>query len=933
MYKTEIERIFKSNNHALELTKYVNDDVFMDEFVEFTKPALLEVKYNSFIDSDTEKKIFMAFTFVALKHYDGRLWDHFYKYYVCDNLSRREIYYKIRINVFSQWVKGYHCDTNKREQTYQIPVIESVIPFFYATKYIDFVFDIYEKCFEYSLENVDEELDLFFNATRELLQTDDGTTDTFENKNTDGSSKTYVLIQGIKRIIKYSNFKNKERQLKEFTKQFLLRIDNYYSQQNKIETNYYFDKSFEEWVKDNPEIRIKKSSGEREIYLNNRKPRFIFNTNNGKVYLRSPMLHIAKKDDISKIKLYVYENGNEIHCGPLHIKDMMSLMEVCYKEIEIENPLNLIRCKIVYEGEKEEVLYDSNEKLYRKNIFFDGEKEIKYDSSFNGKLFVLCRPGFKNDLNFVRSLSKYSIYSLEVSEENYSFIIDSNHYSFKGSFESELFGDLCKPMIFTTNEAIKAFRKISSLVLLSKNKSVKGNYIKINNNILLDDLYISKEQKNNIAYILDTNAIFTKNGFYDVKLIDKSNNHIVDEFIFVLDSDLKIEEGYISEDRVLANITSSYLISNEQELIQCSENVISEEENNKFNISYENVINEFESNKFNILIDGCKMEFKLKLTVPYYSLEDGYKMMFGQEISKKNIDLNSVLYFYNLKDKVTLRFDDSTRSLLTKSHNKQRYIELSELKNHEETKKIELVFIDYKGEEQILTLYNKPIYDFETSNIFFDLINQSMTLSTFIYGFETVNTIETKIMVDDEEFYKYKLINNGEVKKIELDGSKHTINVYVGYWITDIDYDTFEEIRTFTVIFEAKFEYTPLDSLINNALYVKYLLCDSEDAVPENLRPPLFIKLLSKINQNSYLCEAYHDKYLSFKSKLGKLFIEFEPMYIAETNNKRRMNAIINSYINETQNVLYFDSSKVELNESKWSEKVDYFVIEEDGTW
>ena len=307
MYKLEIERIFRSNNHALELTKYVNDDIFMDEFVEFTKPALIEAKYNSFIDSNTEKKIFMAFTFVALKHYDGRLWDHFYKYYECDSLSQRDIYHKIRINVFSQWVKGYHCDTNKREQTYQIPVIESVIPFYYATKYIDFVFDIYEKCFEYSLENVDEELDLFFNATRELLQTDDGTTDTFENQNTDGSSKTYVLIQGIKRIIKYSNFKNKERQLKEFTKQFLLRIDNYYSQQNKIDSNYYFDKTFEEWVKDNPEIRIKKGSGEREVYLKNRKPRFIFNTNNGKVFLRSPMLHIAKKEDISKIKLYVYE--------------------------------------------------------------------------------------------------------------------------------------------------------------------------------------------------------------------------------------------------------------------------------------------------------------------------------------------------------------------------------------------------------------------------------------------------------------------------------------------------------------------------------------------------------------------------------------------------------------------------------------------------
>lgn len=186
------------------MTKYINDDVFLEEFIEYTKPAFRIAKYDSNLDSETERKIFMTFTFIALKHYDGKLWNYVYKYYVGPNLSERDIYSKVRLNVFSGWVIGYHCDTSNREQIYQIPVIESIIPFYYAPKYIDFVFDIYEKCFQYSLENVDEELDLFFEATRELLKNDDDSKDDFKSNDTDGSSKTYKLIQGIKKIIKYN---------------------------------------------------------------------------------------------------------------------------------------------------------------------------------------------------------------------------------------------------------------------------------------------------------------------------------------------------------------------------------------------------------------------------------------------------------------------------------------------------------------------------------------------------------------------------------------------------------------------------------------------------------------------------------------------------------------------------------------------------------
>lgn len=118
---------------------------------------------------------------------------------------------------------------------------------------------------------------------------------------------------------------------------------------------------------------------------------------------------------------------------------------------------------------------------------------------------------------------------------------------------------------------------------------------------------------------------------------------------------------------------------------------------------------------------------------------------------------------------------------------------------------------------------------------------------------------------------------------------------------------------------------------MNKALYVKYVVCyDNDD--PKSISP-MFLKLLSKETNNSYICEAYNDNSLSWKSKLGTLIAEFEPMYIADTNHKKRINAEINSYNQGLLNPLYLDFKKVCIEESKWCEKINYFVIEEDKEW
>nr|MCR5786113.1 hypothetical protein [Acholeplasmatales bacterium] len=231
------------------------------------------------------------------------------------------------------------------------------------------------------------------------------------------------------------------------------------------------------------------------------------------------------------------------------------------------------------------------------------------------------------------------------------------------------------------------------------------------------------------------------------------------------------------------------------------------------------------------------------------------------------------------------------------------------------------------------TIYNKPVYDEEQSNIFFDTINQQLIITPFIHGFDTVHNIISRIYVDDVVFSELPISANAKSIQLELDDLKHSIRIQIGFITVTYDYVTFDEKKVFNSLFLEKYAYTPLASLMNNGLFVKYVICKDADGEPATVQPPLFIKLIEKLTQNSYLCEAYHDNGCSWKSKLGTLYAEFEPMYFADTNNKRRLNASIFAGAEGQTRTLHYDCSKVELDESKWSEEIDYFVIEEDSQW
>lgn len=233
MFREILDELVNNETQAYSLQKYIGDNEFENEIIEYTKKGFVESVWKSFPSQETKNLVILGLTFIALKYYDGSLWPH-----VCDKYSTvlqdsQLLESKIRDNVLSPLTSKYNCD----RKHYQIPVINAIVPFNYASNYIEFVNDIYIKNLDCNLlnYNVEEEIENVFNAIgRHLSDADDSFKYNFEQNNT----KVYKLIRATKNIIKTSI---KRQELVLLTKEILKKLDNYYKGKNES-ISYYIIK-------------------------------------------------------------------------------------------------------------------------------------------------------------------------------------------------------------------------------------------------------------------------------------------------------------------------------------------------------------------------------------------------------------------------------------------------------------------------------------------------------------------------------------------------------------------------------------------------------------------------------------------------------------------------------------------------------------------
>lgn len=861
MFEEELEELLCCETQAYSLLKYIDNDKFESELISFTRKGFSELIWRSFPSNESKQLVMLGLTFIALKYYDGALWPHVYERFSDIYQDQKLLESKVRDGVLSLLTTKYNCE----RKHYQIPVMNAIVPFKYASNYIEFANDIYVKNMDCNISeyNIEEEIGNVFNAIGSSLTDSD---DSFNYRFEDNNSKTYKLIKATKNIIR-SGFKCKELIL--LTKDIIKKLDNFYKGKS-IKTNYYIDEAFNKWIQEIQPNQTTRSKAKIN-FVKSKFPYYTFLNSNCNVYLHTPTKRLFGNYDLKKFSIMILENENVIYQSDnLKINSLLGGIEIVQCNYKIDKPLNKIRCKIYYD---KEVIYDSKDFLYRDFLLFDDNKELKNNKAYNGLVYFVYKQSCDMKLNKLKDCNFYKTSYVTVSE-NDEYILDNKYIIlFSNYIKPGIIGERVVGLdLIEQNILIPIYKNIDKICLTSNNVNRYANRIKINGKFIdANELLEIIEQPNVIAYILNIQKLNLIPYLYTIELFDIQQDKSVCKYSFLYDTEIEIQQILQNNFTVFMQYNGSF------ELID------------KANRKYTNFslpINNMDKKKVYLNIDDFLYKCKFSLTIPYFKIDDSSVYTFSHHITAEDFTFQSRLFFYNLNcDKVLFKADKTINELTIKTFETQHYIELAELLNFKNIKLIELSFMYENVEKYYLRIYHDVVFDSNESYFIVDAKNQEVEFKTVLYGKK----------VSDEIFIQ--LVNRyGIIEKKEL-YDLNNINVFsLGNKIQKIHYCIYKKVKIYSgfksiesqeILDEGDFAYYPFADLINKYLVIdKVLLQNCEDDSEMLDTQNLNLKLVKRFDENYFLGFLYkniNNKIESF-DKIEEVLINISQIYCINNN-------------------------------------------------
>lgn len=897
MFDEELQFLLNSPVQAYSLLKYLGNEDFERELIKFTQSGFAALMWSTFPSQKSRDLVMLGLTFIALKYYDGALWPHVYEKYSGIYNDQKILESKIRDGVLSLLTSKYNCE----RKHYQIPVMNSIVPFNYASDYIEFVHDIYVTNMECNLENVnvEEELLNVFNVIKEEMSDLD---DIFQYNYEQNYSKTYKLIKATKNIIK-SGIKLNELIL--FTKDIIKKLDNFYDGKNNF-INYYIDEAFKNWedkyCNDKTFRKAVKSN-----FIKSKNPYYTFLSSNGNVFLHTPTLRRFGKYNTEQLYIEILEDNVVIYSdNNLKVNNLMGGIEILQKDYKIVNPLNKISCKI-YCGEQ--LLYNSGDFLYRDYILFNDAKELSNNKTYTGIVYFVYKNSCDRNLFPLKDCEGYRVSYKEVKDGD-EYILDNRfRIAFSNVLKSGIVGGKVFGMeIIDNSEAVPIYKSVDEICLTSISTNKYANKIRINGSYLESGSEIIKtvEQSNSIAYFLDFKNFSNDANIYTVELIDIRNNKVTSGYKFLYDKDFEINQ------MIVDNYTISLTYKGNFDMTDKAGRKYYE-----FNLP----INDLNKKRTYLNIDGNLYKCKINLTIPHYTVDDSCVYTFNSSLTSDDITYQSKL-FYNIDncDKVQFRVGnelgyktgDTIYELSIKTLNHRTYLDLSEFLNFKNYKVIEIRFSSNGKELNCLQIYNDIVFDSENSYFSIDSNNEEVEFRTVLLG----KRISDQVYIE--------LSNRFGIISEQILDDVDNINIFkLGNKIQKVHYKLYRNIKELIgfkaierqdIILEGDFAYYPFNDLIGKYLIVdtvQFEGCeDNEDLIEvKNLN----IKLVKRFKEFYFLGYLYENKYGKIRpfDKVGAVLINLSQVYKSELNH---------SCIDANISVFYDDFNE----EDAWNDLLQY---------
>lgn len=555
------KQVRDKKNIGVELIDLLGDDEAINKIHSMAEVQLNRIlaSYSGTAAGDSEI-IFISLVLIAMLSYeDGRYYE-----------SVRDVYKTLYVRYSAQKIEGilrsilnkYHLEHTQKERNINAALYNAIVPAHYLSAFFDFIYDIYERNFEYDLpDDMYEDFKFVYEGLRQTMLSDG------DDVHINVTKKTYKLIKTTKQLIAREDCIDSIIKLSTIIVRLIDK--QIWNKEIKI-YNPYLKTGFDAWAK-----TMTSSTGTRERSISKSElrsrwePKYI--TSGNRIYIVPPIHRIKGTYDYRTISVEVY-NGNEVIFKDVNpdIREIIGGYQINIDKILISKPIGNIVYRLVAGNE---VLYDSKDKLYRSVIAFNTEgSEIKNNTDYTGTaLFCLEKECDKITTFYHEQFYCLGNYGAHVGD---ALLIDDTVFNFSSLVRPGVFGDEHDNVFLYDEGADKKHQVYKNIKFLVFETTDVDAAFDIDIDGVIRKLQsfehsITKREGVN-KYIVNLDAV--NDGIHTISIYELYQGHrsLLSAFTFAVDSMLKMESEPLDDGGYLVSVDSVLLKNSIMEEIHAS---------------------------------------------------------------------------------------------------------------------------------------------------------------------------------------------------------------------------------------------------------------------------------------------------------------------------------------------------------------------------
>lgn len=651
--------------------------------------------------------VFISLVLIGMLYYDGAFYESVRKTYkkLYSRYSEQKIEGLIR-TLLNRYRKKNEISFAK-SRIINVVLSGSIVPSYYLGSFFEFIYDIYKLNFDSALpDNIYEEFCFVYDGLQNIMSSEN------DEVSVNVTKKTYKLIKSTKQLIINPLYNDAIIKLSIIVVRL---IDKYIWGKENTLYNPYLKKGYEQWL---AIINKEKEIGNRnknEILSSRWKPEFVLNGDT--VYLVPPIHRVKSTYDYRDIRIIVKNFDDIIYDKYItDIREIIGGYELKNDAIRIDNPVGEIVYQLVA---GKNVIYDSNNRMYRSFIVFDEQgKELSNNKDYEG-MAIFCTKSEIDKLHLFFRGHKYLLSSFSARTGD-TVLIENKVFNFSKMMHPGVFGEKYDGYyLMKDNMKFEVYK--AEIILVFESEFTDANFeIQINQHTykISEFEYSITERKGVNKYTVKIDSL--ESGIYQLRVIalKATKKIILYRTHFAIDKSLFVEQEKNTKETYIVSVISDLL---EQDIFD------------------EINVNAFNEDWIKFQWNGALYTYYIPLDIPLYRIDKGVWKPVENEIwidditQESKIDLYGNRYIGISLLTSTGKIIEETPTLKNKGilQSFPAGFLLSYKTNYDY---IQISLLSENCCQECITCYNKCILDTEKTTVSYNHEDNVLVVDPYFYG-------------------------------------------------------------------------------------------------------------------------------------------------------------------------------------------------------